>query len=444
MWLSGWGNYPKVEAVLREPFRERDFYDLLGSSFSVIGRGRGRSYGDSSLNQTLTLASVRLNYFRSFDESTGILAADSGVSLEEILNLMAPRGWFLPVVPGTSLISLGGAVAADVHGKNHHVAGSFGDHVEWLEVWTSKSGLVRCSKTENPDLFWATIGGHGLTGFIVAGGVKLVRVPSSNIRQTLYKTSNLEEIMDIFENDKDEYQFSVAWIDCLKSGSNLGRSILMAGDWSVNDDPKLSRPKPRRWPTPFNFPSFTLNKYSVKIFNSIYYNIKSSDKKTSIVNYEKFFFPLDAVSNWNRIYGRAGFCQWQIALPWANSRAGLPLIVKKIADAGAGSFLAVLKLFGQRPPRPAGNISFPTYGYTLALDFPKTERNLKLLAELDVMALDFGARSYLAKDSRMTPETLSQGYGASLTEFLRVKEDWDPIGRFRSIQSDRLKMTGRA
>jgi FAD/FMN-containing dehydrogenase len=443
MWLSGWGNFPKTETVFKEPYGEGALSDLLGSTASVIGRGLGRSYGDSALNSTLTVSSGRLNNLISFDDSSGLLVAGSGATLDEIMNVFAPRGWFLPVAPGTKFVTLGGAVAADAHGKNHHVAGSFSAHVQWLEIWTSKSGLTRCSPSENMDLFCATVGGHGLTGFITAVAVRLIPIRSLNIVQTLHKGSNLEEIMNIFEDDKDKHNYSVAWIDCLKSGSDMGRSILMTGDWSQEDDLPGSGWKPLKLTVPFNFPSFTLNKYSVKAFNYIYYKLKSRVKKTSLIHYEKFFFPLDSIYHWNRIYGRNGFVQYQIVLPLESSREGLPKILSKIVESGAGSFLAVLKLFGQATERP-GNISFPRPGFTLALDFPKTDRVLKVLDELDAIALDYGARHYLSKDGRMTAETLARGYGRALEDFIKIKGIWDPQERFRSLQSDRLGITGRS
>jgi FAD/FMN-containing dehydrogenase len=452
MMISGWGNYPKIDTVLRKPSSEQMADQLLSGSCSAIARGQGRSYGDSSLNKNLIVSSESLNLMSSFDQQTGTLSAYSGVTIEDILDVFVPRGWFLPVVPGTKFVSLGGAIASDVHGKNHHVAGSFSSHISWIDIWTSKDGLVRCSPTENKDLFWSTVGGHGLTGFIIRAAVRLVSIPTSFISQTMVKAVNLAEIMDIFEQDKSQHIFSMAWIDCLKTGRNMGRSIFFKGNWLDNmQTDSLKKPSKRygyqiskglKLAVPFQLPTFTLNKFSIKLFNFLYYNSKCNGNNLSIVNYDKFFFPLDSIHLWNRIYGRSGFIQYQIVLPLESSKYGLPAIFKKIVDIGAGSFLAVLKLFGPQP-QFQGNISFPLQGYTLALDFPNTDRIHKLLDDLDLIVLDYNGRHYLTKDSRLSSKTLLKGYGNALEDFLKIKQNWDPIDRFRSLQSDRLGLTGR-
>jgi FAD/FMN-containing dehydrogenase len=454
MLISGWGNYPKITTTIRKPNSEQKLFTLLSSSKTTIGRGLGRSYGDSSLNSSLIVSSECLNFMVSFDEQTGTLVAFSGVTLEEILDIFVPRGWFLPVVPGTKFITLGGAVASDVHGKNHHLSGSFSSHISWIDIWTSKEGLVRCSPNQNEDLFWSTVGGHGLTGFILAAAIRLIRIPSAYITQTMFKAASLSEIMEIFEDNQHKQMYTVAWIDCLKTGHNMGRAIFMEGRWfdnlqtdlpikkSISNNLFCKNSNHFQISVPFTFPSFILNKYSIKLFNYIYYTFKNTSQSKSIIYYDKFFFPLDSIKLWNRIYGRSGFIQYQIVIPLENSKYGLPAIFKQIVDIGAGSFLAVLKLFGQQP-FIKNNISFPLLGYTLALDFPNNEKINKMLNVLDNLVMDYNGRHYLTKDSRLSPIIFKKTYGNSLDNFLKIKQIWDPVERFRSIQSDRLGLTGR-
>ena len=446
MRLASWGNYPVIETVMRRPAMESEAVDFLDSAASAIGHGLGRSYGDSALNTDLTLDTGRLNAMLSFNEDSGELAAEAGVSLAEIINTFGPRGWFPAVTPGTKFVTLGGAIASDVHGKNHHQASSFAAQVSWIDVLTSSRGVVRCSADEHPDLFHATCGGHGLTGLILRVAVKLRKIPSAYIAQTMIKARDISHIMEVF-NEQYHMPFSVAWIDCLKSGPGLGRSIFMGGDFATLDDLGAQRNKPFRvrgnlpLAVPFNFPSFALNSFSIKAFNALYYAKAPQNGRRSIISYNTFFYPLDAIHDWNRIYGKRGFTQYQFVIPLESAAKGLPAILKKIAGMGMGSFLAVLKLFGDQPSWP-GNISFPDKGYTLALDFPISPRLFGLLDELDAMVLDYGGRHYLTKDCRLSAPVFKKSYGAALDEFMDVKSRWDPSGRFRSRQSDRLGLTG--
>lgn len=444
MRVSNWGNYPTVETDLRTPVTDKAAVTLTGESQSLIARGQGRCYGDSSLHPRLILGITRLNRMLDFDAESGLLTAEAGVTLKEIMDAFVPRGWFLPVTPGTALVSLGGAMASDVHGKNHHVAGTFGQHVEWLDLLTAQNGVVRCSASVEPELFHATRGGHGLTGVILRVALRLCRIPSAWIGQTTVKAANLTEIMAAF----DEYgasPYSVAWIDCLQKGEAMGRSILMYGDFlpaeslpgkSGKAGPFATQPK-RALSVPFNAPSFALNSLSVKAFNALYYAKARKGRHDSTVPYTTFFHPLDAVGHWNRIYGKRGFTQYQFVIPLDAARAGLPEILGRIAKAGLGSFLAVLKLFGKQETYP-GNISFPVEGYTLALDFPVSRALFPLLDELDRVVLDHGGRHYLTKDARMAPATFAKSYGNALDAFLAVKHTWDPDNKFTSSQAMRL------
>lgn len=447
MLVTNWGNYPVMETSMKTPLNEAIVVECVSAGTKAIGRGLGRCYGDSALNDALIISSTRLNHMLEFNSETGILVAEAGVSLAEIVEVFAPRGWFVPVTPGTKFVTLGGAVASDVHGKNHHVSGTFGQHVVFIDIVTAENGLIRCSQEENADLFYATCGGHGLTGFITKVAVRLVRIPSIWIRQRGVKTGNLSEIMDAFEAYA-HYSFSVAWIDCLKTGKSMGRSFLMCGEFAQPDElPDIRRPAPFSVPAvrplniPLNFPSIALNSLSVRAFNALYYGKAPSGVSDSLVSYNTFFYPLDAVHHWNRIYGKRGFTQYQFVIPKEAGKEGLPKILKRISESGLGSFLAVLKLFGSQK-QLNGNISFPTEGYTLALDFPISQRLFSVLDELDHMVLDYGGRHYLTKDVRIAPETLRRGYGKALDAFLEVKARWDPKQKFCSIQSRRLGLTG--
>lgn len=443
MQLTNWGNYPRIETVLHTPRSVEAAEKEIGSTPQLIARGMGRCYGDSSCHSSLVLSTLRLDKMLSFDAATGLLVSEAGVLLTDIVEAFVPRGWFLPVTPGTKLVTLGGAVASDVHGKNHHVAGTIGQHVAWLDVLSADKGLVRCSSDENADLFSATCGGHGLTGVIVRVALRLMPIPSAWIAQTTIKTACLKESMDAFEQHA-HFPYSVAWIDCLKQGKSMGRSVLMCGDFATPD--KLTEAQGARrfdygrvqqLSVPFDFPSVALNTLSVRAFNALYYSKASAEITEKIIPCNKFFYPLDSIDRWNRIYGKRGFTQYQFVLPRQAAAEGLPRILERIARSGQGSFLAVLKLFGAQEHK-RGNISFPAEGYTLALDFPITKSLFSLLDELDAVVLDFGGRHYLTKDARMAPATLRKGYGRLLDDFLEIKARWDPQIKFLSSQARRL------
>lgn len=444
MRVTNWGKYPVVEGELSAPKDAEAARSLLSGADHAIGRGMGRCYGDSALCEGgLMLSSRRLDKMLAFDAATGLLTAEAGVTLADILEVFGPRGWFLPVTPGTKFVSLGGAIASDVHGKNHHQAGCFGEHVSWLDLLTADGSVLRCSPTEHPGAFAATCGGHGLTGVVLRAAVRLTPMPSAYIRQETVKTANLAEIMDAFEQS-GSWTYSVAWIDCAASGAGLGRSLLMRGEHALPDElPAKQRKSPLVLPgklalgVPVDFPAFVLNPWSVKAFNTLYYGKAGAGTTHAVVSYDTFFYPLDAVNEWNRIYGKRGFTQHQFVIPKAAGREGLAKILSRIAASGLGSFLAVLKLFGAQTHAP-GSIAFPMEGYTLALDFPIGPRLFPLLDDLDAMVLDYGGRLYLTKDSRMAPETFRRGYAGHLDAFLEVKERLDPNWRFQSHQAKRL------
>ncbi|MFI3270974.1 MAG: FAD-binding oxidoreductase [Pseudomonadota bacterium] len=444
MIVTSWNNYPKIDTTLKYMHTRSDVIKAIeGLQGSTIARGNGRCYGDGATNPNLVLSTLTLDKMVDFNEDNGLLIAEAGVTLADIVDTFAPRGWFLPVTPGTKLITLGGAIGSDVHGKNHHVAGTFGQHILWMDIITAEKGLMRASLQENTDLFHATCGGQGLTGIITQVALQLVKIPSTWIKQYSIKTKNLAEIMEAFEQYESS-PFSVAWIDCIKTGEDMGRSILMCGDFASKEElgaafhgKELSVKRPLALSIPLDFPSIALNPLSVKAFNMLYYGKAPAGTKESFVSYNSFFYPLDSIDMWNRIYGKRGFLQYQFVLPKEAGKKGLPFILNRIAKSGLGSFLAVLKLFGKQD-NPKGNISFPTEGYTLALDFPISKKLFPLLDELDAIVLDYGGRHYLTKDARMSSYTFKKGYGKLLDDFLEVKALWDPKTIFTSSQSQRL------
>jgi decaprenylphospho-beta-D-ribofuranose 2-oxidase len=434
--ITNWNHYPVVEAD------EISFdYNLELSSklngHPTIPHGNGRCYGDASLS-TSVINTLRYDKILSFDAQQGIITCQSGILLSDLLQVIVPYGWFLPVTPGTKFITVGGAVASDVHGKNHHVDGSFSRHVLSMSVLTGVSELV-CSKNQYPDLFWATCGGMGLTGVILDVTFQLKKIETSYIRQKQIKAQNLDEAMVLFAEHSD-YTYSVAWIDCLKTGSQFGRSILMLGEHAAPDEvnykQKKLQPKEKSLFTiPFNFPSFVLNEWTVKGFNALYYFKNRHKVIENTVHYDSFFYPLDSILQWNRIYGKRGFVQYQFVLPLEVSKEGLQDILTRINKKGMGSFLAVLKLFGEQNDL----ISFPMKGYTLALDFPMKPGLMEFLDELDEVVVNYGGRIYLSKDARMRSQIFWESYDKAKI-FKDILKKYDPKSRYVSNLSKRLML----
>jgi len=408
-----------------------------------IARGAGNSIGDGALNDQLVISTRGLDRMLSFDEQTGVLVAEAGVILADIVKSLSSRGWFLPTTPGTNQISLGGAVSSDVHGKNHHVVGSFARHIYWIDVLTATRGVVTCSPTENTDLFYSTCGGIGLTGIILTVAIQMVRIPSNWIKQIGIKTHCLTETLEACEK-YSSYSYSVAWIDPHARGNAMGRGYLMCGDFAQEQDLDISNHKsvaaayhannfkiPAYMPVPlldFSLWTEAINTiYSLRAWNGV---------NESIVSSQSFFYPLQKINL--RMFG-GGHITYQFVLPYDASRDGLFKIFKKIVDSGQGSLVSVLKLFGPQERFP-GNISFPIEGYNLGIDFRVSPNMFKLFGELDAMVLDHGGRHYLAKDVCLSPEGLRRGYGKAVDEFLTVKRKWDPENRFRSLQSMRLEL----
>lgn len=441
--LSGWGRYPVYESEVYRPEKLAELRSIVVSNTrTLIARGAGRAYGDAAVNAGARVVDVgRMNRMLAFDAETRVLRCEAGVTIGEMLDLFVPRGFFPPVTPGTRYVTLGGAIAADVHGKNHHRDSSLAAHVLWFDLMLASGEIKRCSREENTDLFWATVGGMGLTGVIIELAIRLRRITSAYLEGEIIRAADLDDAIARFEAADSRYDYSVAWIDCLARRGALGRSILSVGNFAAPEalparlrQAPLRPEPPSHLTVPLDLPGFVLAPASVRAFNAVYY-LRHPSAAPVITPYQPFFYPLDSIENWNRIYGRRGFVQYQCVWPVGESREGLVEVLEAIANSGRGSFLAVLKKFGAQE----GMLSFPMPGYTLALDFPLTPGLLELLDRLDAMVIKRGGRVYLAKDARLAPETLRAMY-PNLDRWRQVKALADPDNRFSSSLSRRLKM----
>lgn len=431
-----WGRYPVVEGELRA-------WRGAVPEAPWIARGLGRCYGDASLGAHM-LSALPLDRFLGFDPQTGWLDCEAGLSYRDLLEVFVPKGWFPPVTPGTKFVTLGGALASDVHGKNHHVDGSFSRHVESFELISARGETLPCSRQENSDWFWATAGGMGLTGLIRSLRLRLRPIESAWIRQEALRARNLEEILALFEQFSAA-TYSVAWIDSLAGGRQAGRSILLQGEHARLDElpPALRRAPlglnvPSRLSVPFDFPAFALNPWNLRLFNALYYYKQLRPRVSSLVHYDRYFYPLDVLHHWNRVYGRRGFVQYQLAIPQAAGQEGIREILRRVRGSGTGSFLSVLKLFGESDP---GWMSFPIPGYTLAMDFPVRKALFGFLDELDRLVADYGGRIYLTKDARLAPEMLGRMYPQT-ERFKAFLDAHDPQQQIRSRQAERLGLRG--
>jgi FAD/FMN-containing dehydrogenase len=384
-----------------------------------------------------------LNHNRlvSFEPTDGRLTCEAGVLLRDVLDVFVPRGWYPAVVPGTKFVTIGGMVAADVHGKNHHLAGSFGRYVESLTLLQANGSIITCSQEENGELFRATIGGMGLTGVILTVAFRLLPIETSYIRQETLQACDLHQVMDLFI-DSAEWTYTVAWIDCLATSAAGGRSLLFRGEHAALADLcEEIRANPLRTPArhsmrvPLDLPGALLNRTTARGFNSFYYRRGSRTGDTKLVNQDSFFFPLDRLLEWNRIYGRKGFTQYQCVLPKPASRDGIAALLAAISRSGQSPFLSVLKLLGPQD----GLLSFPMEGYTLALDFPLRVGTLELLDRLDEIVAHHGGRVYLAKDARMSAKRMRDGY-PELHRFEKLRADAGAGHRFQSLLSRRLML----
>lgn len=427
--LYNWGLYPRAQVEEYSPRNLEEFLRLTQDGSSLIARGNGRCYGDSSIGN-IVLSTLKLNRILDFDAQSGVIRCEAGVTLDEILDLVVPQGFFLPVTPGTKFITIGGALASDIHGKNHHVDGVFSDHVVSFSLIDQNGTLHEIFPGDS--LFDQTAGGMGLTGMIYAVSFRLKKISSSYIRVTKYRAKNLKEIFALFEEHPDP-TYSVAWIDCLASGNSMGRSILMLGEHATASEAGKKAPlvphKPPKLTVPFFFPNWALNKWTVKAFNTVFYNNpKVRSGKQEIIHYDPYFYPLDAIHHWNRIYGKKGFTQYQFVLPKSVSYEGVSEVLSLMQASGQASFLAVLKLFGKS--HEDRYLHFPQEGYTLAVDFQVNDKVFAMLDKFDEIVTSMGGKVYLTKDARMSPETFKSMYSQQLPT----------QSKFQSSQSRRLRI----
>lgn len=449
--VACWGNHPVEPARLARPERpsamRAAFTDATPSGTTALARGLGRSYGDAALNHDDSEApgrlilTERLDRILSFDPQSGLLEAEAGLSLGRLLETMLSQGWFAPVTPGTRFVTLGGCLAADVHGKNHHAEGSFVSFVESFTLLLPDGRMRACSREENAELFWATAGGMGLTGMIATVTLRLRRVESAFMRVTRTRTASLDDSARVLEGVAADATYTVAWVDMLKRGDSLGRGVVFAGEHAGADElPKRFASDPFALPAeksksvPFFFPGFALNPLSVRAFNTLYYARNKSAELFEPI--PTFFYPLDAVRHWNRIYGKRGFQQYQVVIPPDPGLEGLREILDRLAESKRGSFLAVIKKMG---PESGGPLSFPMPGWTISLDLAQTDALDDLLDELDKRVIEMGGRRYLAKDASMQAEAFEAMY-PRLDEFRRVRAQADPEGKISSSLARRLEL----
>ena len=408
--FESWGRYPRLHANFIPLYWTTDFPLRTAPGTSMLAVGLGRSYGDVCLLEGGTLlGSTGLSRLLAFNPETGVLRCEAGVSLADILDFAVPRGWFLAITPGTKYVTVGGAIANDIHGKNHHVAGTFGRHVPRFELVRSDGWRLECSPDENSDWYRATIGGLGLTGLITWADVQLRPIVSRKVDFEGIKFVGIDQFLEL-SKAAAETEYTVSWIDCVAQGRDFARGIFMRGTHSSRPEKLVPSPKPRlRVPT--EMPSGLLNRFTVGTFNSLYYHRQFATRKTARIDYEPFFYPLDGILHWNRIYGRKGLLQFQCVLPHENGGGtyGMVEILRAITRSGLASFLAVIKVFGNIGS--PGILSFPRPGITLALDFPVgREASFELLHSLAAITLEHGGRMYPAKDALMTPRQFQTFY----------------------------------
>ena len=443
--LTGWGRISPSAAELAEPASAASAAELLSGGTAargVIPRGLGRSYNNAAqCAGGVVISTARLNRILSLDASTGLATCEAGVSLEQLMVAGLPAGWFVPVSPGTRQVSVGGAIAADVHGKNHHVAGSFARHVRSFEIVLPGGEPRTVTPQSDPALFWATAGGMGLTGLIVRATVQLKRVATSRVRVDTVRTADIDETMATLAEHDRGYGYTVAWSDSLARGVGLGRSVITSGDFAEpadlppddREDPFAFRPGARLGVPP-GFPPGLVNRYTVAVANEAWYRKAPRSRRGELQAIGTFFHPLDGIRNWNRVYGPGGFRQYQYVMPFGQE-AAVRRSFELVSRARAPSFVTVLKRFGAGDD---GLLSFPISGWTLALDFPARTPGLAgLLDRLDRLVADTGGRVYLAKDSRVPPGVLAEMY-PRLPEFAKLRAELDPAGILASDLSRRL------
>lgn len=443
MELSGWGRYPRGRFSVVRP--QSIVEAVPPASGHMIARGQGRSYGNAAMCEDgLVMLTERLNRFLAFDDETGLLRAEAGATIAQVLQEFIPQGWFPSVTPGTKYVSLGGCVAADVHGKNHHHVGTFGAHVMELELVGADRSRRHCSPASDAELFWATVGGMGLTGLITEVVFQLMPIESAYMIVRHRRAYDLDALLGLLEEKAIDDEYTLAWIDCLSGGRSLGRGVLMYGHHATLAELPGNIKEPMqtrsRWQhnLRFDLPSWILNRLTAAQFNNLYFQWQGARKGPYLTDYHSYFYPLDGIGNWNRMYGRRGFVQYQCVLPSAHAREGLKILLEELSCSRQPCFLATLKRLGAEG---RGLLSFPMSGYTLTLDIPLGDPHLfPFLEQLDEIVLKHGGRVYLAKDARLGAETFQAMY-PRFPEWQRIKAKIDPDNRFSSDLGRRLGMS---
>ncbi len=407
--LSNWGNYPKAAAEVCYPASAEEVREIVLKKERLIARGNGRCYGDAALGPEV-LSTLRLNRILHFDTNSGVIHAEAGVLLADLLDVIVPQGWFFHVTPGTRYITVGGAIACDVHGKNHPHKGCFSRWLIDFDLLRADGSVVRCSREEHSDLFWQTCGGMGWTGVILSARFQLMRISSVFLRQKTLKVPHWDALIAAFTNNK-AWPYAVAWVDGLARGKQAGRGVLfLAEHHFITQEHSLSFPKRRTWSVPIYAPYFLLHPAAIWAHNQLYFARAAVGEQT--IDLEQCFYPLDRIRHWNRLYGRRGFVQYQFCLPEARCPVGLRKALEIVHRSGEAPFLCVVKRHGDRPAEAIH--SFPERGYSLALDFPRTAALPKLVRQLDEFVWQAGGKVYLAKDAcsaphmgRVDPETFA-------------------------------------
>ncbi len=443
MHFANWGNFPTVDTLSYNQVSIAELASFVRDNHGFIARGNGRSYGDASLNQhsILNLSKVKFNkHGMVYNSADRELIINSGCALTDVLNNYFPEHVIFPVLPGTKKISIGGAIAADIHGKDHHINGTLSKHISCIDLMTASGEMITVTPEKNSDLFWATCGGQGLTGLIVSATIKMLKTETTVLSQRVTACESLDKLVAA-TLEQNNSQYCASWID-LSCTRTHGRGVVFSGRFASAAEvmeqcnKRLEKKYTNsRLSVPFYCSSILFNKPTVKAFNAFYYNLNSR-KISPYTSVNGFFFPLDAVNNWNRLYGRKGFVQYQFVVP---QKEVLQKIVNVIKKESLYSTLGVLKIFGKQP-KHYGNLSFPMEGYSLAMDFKLNHGLFKTLDYLDEIVADAGGHVYLAKDSRMKASTFRRMYGKAVDEFLEVKTKYDPNGKFSSMLSKRLKL----